>query len=93
MLAFAAFLLAFTSQPIQAASRESLCAREARDYANLIAPRSGAPAVRAPDRTPPIDSHGARAGSVHMPQHRDMITMAPNRDAYRAAYDRCMMRR
>jgi hypothetical protein len=93
MLLIAAFLLALTSQPAAATSRESLCAREARDYANLIAPRSGAPAVRAPDRTPAIESNSARAGSIQMPQHRDMITMAPNRDAYRAAYDRCMMRR
>ena len=61
----------------------NLCAMQARDYANVMAPRTGAPALKQPPGLP-------------MPNQRDQrpeaMRMVPNEDAYRRAYEACMSR-
>jgi hypothetical protein len=60
-----------------------LCAMQARDYANVMAPRTGAPALKQPPGLP-------------LPNQRDQrpeaMRMVPNQDAYRRAYEACMSR-
>ncbi len=59
------------------------CEREGQDYANIMAPRTGAPALKQPPGLP-------------MPNQRDMrpetMRMAPHQDAYRRAFEACMAR-
>ena len=59
------------------------CEAQARDYANLMAPRTGASSLKQPPGLP-------------MPQARDerpeAMRMVPHQDAYRRAYEACMAR-
>lgn len=68
---------------IQAAPDQRRCEREARDYANVMAPRTGAPALKQPPGLP-------------IPNQRDerpeAMRMVPHNDAYRRAFDACMAR-
>ena len=76
-----------------AAAPAAYCAQQARDYANLVAPRTGAPTLRDANRMPPAQANAPRASALENPGYREMTQMAPNRDAYRAAFDRCMATR
>ena len=59
------------------------CEMQARDYANVMAPRTGAPALKQPPGLP-------------IPNQRDerpeAMRMVPNQEVYRRAYDACMSR-
>ena len=76
-------LLAAASTCASAAGDPRYCAMQARDYANLMAPRTGASALKQPPGLP-------------MPNQRDerpeAMRMVPNQDAYRRAYEACMSR-
>lgn len=84
------FLILTLSVPIWLSVGEGLaapdprqCERQARDYANLMAPRTGAPALKQPPGLP-------------LPNQRDerpeAMRMVPHQDAYRRAYEACMAR-
>ena len=67
----------------QGMGNSHLCEIQARDYANVMAPRTGAPALKQPPGLP-------------IPNQRDerpeAMRMVPNQEAYRRAYDACMSR-
>ena len=60
-----------------------LCAMQARDYANVMAPRTGAPSLKQPPGLPPTNQRDPRP---------EAMRMAPNQDADRRAYEACMSR-
>jgi hypothetical protein len=76
-------LIAAASTSAAVAGDPRHCAMQARDYANLMAPRTGASALKQPPGLP-------------MPNQRDerpeAMRMVPNQDAYRRAYEACMSR-
>ena len=72
------------------------CVQYARDYSNMIAPRSGGAAVSNPMYHYPRSSAQNNQHQSQMPQARDdneWRQMVPNQDAYRMAFDRCMSNR
>ena len=79
------FLILISPQPslAQGTTNSRLCEIQARDYANVMAPRTGAPALKQPPGLP-------------IPNQRDerpeAMRMVPNQEAYRRAYDACMSR-
>ena len=66
-----------------AAGNPAACAREGQDYANIMAPRTGAPALKQPPGMPPANQRDMRP---------EAMRMAPHQDAYRRAYEACMAR-
>lgn len=66
-----------------AAADPRLCEMQARDYANVMAPRTGAPALKQPPGLPIPNQKDQRP---------EAMRMVPNQDAYRRAYDACMSR-
>ena len=77
------FLIGIGSTSVSMAGDPRLCDMQARDYANVMAPRTGAPALKQPPGLP-------------VPNQRDQrpetMRMVPNQDAYRRAYEACMGR-
>ena len=68
------------------------CDQYARDYSNIVAPRSGGAVVANPMTQYP----GSNQRSSQSPQARENTEwrqMVPNQDAYRMAYDRCTANR
>ena len=78
-----AALAGFGSSSALAAGDPQLCAMQARDYANVMAPRTGAPALKQPPGLPAPNPRDQRPEAMHM---------VPNQDAYRRAYEACMSR-
>jgi hypothetical protein len=75
--------LLLTAGGAYAAPDQRLCASQARDYANLMAPRTGAPALKQPPNLPVPNPRDQRP---------EAMRMVPNEDAYRRAYEACMSR-
>lgn len=61
----------------------NLCAMQAHDYANVMAPRTGAPALKQPPGLPVANQRDQRP---------EAMRIVPNQDAYRRAYEACMSR-
>ena len=76
-------LIEIGSASASVAGDPNFCAMQARDYANIMAPRTGAPALRQPPGLPVPNQRDERPESMRM---------VPNQDAYRRAYDACMSR-
>ena len=76
------WLLGLTAQSLPAGDPR-LCDMQARDYANIMAPRTGAPALKQPPGLPTPNQRESRP---------ETMRMAPNGEAYRRAYDACMGR-
>jgi hypothetical protein len=76
-------LIAVGSTSALVAGDPRLCAMQARDYANVMAPRTGAPALKQPPGLPTPNQRDARP---------EAMRMVPNDDAYRRAYEACMSR-
>jgi hypothetical protein len=68
------------------------CEQYARDYSNMVAPRSGGAVIANPMN--PYASGNPRGNqNTQMRGDTEWRQMAPNQDAYRMAYDRCMSNR
>ena len=68
------------------------CEQYARDYSNMVAPRSGGAAVANPMTQYP----GGTQRNNQNPLARENMEwrqIAPNQEAFRMAYDRCMANR
>jgi hypothetical protein len=72
-----------TASSASAGSDAQICAMKANDYANIMAPRTGAPALKQPPGMPPANQRDMRP---------EPMRMAPHQDAYRRAYEACMAR-
>ena len=77
------FLIGIGSTSAPMAGDQQLCAMQARDYANVMAPRTGATALKQPPGLPIPNQKDQRP---------EAMRMGPNQDAYRRAYDACMSR-
>ena len=77
------FLCCINANTTLAAGDPQVCERQARDYANVMAPRTGASALKQPPGLP-------------IPSQRDdrpeAMRMVPHQEAYRRAYEACMGR-
>ena len=93
---YAAIVLAMTSADARAQNFQGSCDQYARDYSNMVAPRSGGAAVSDPMYQYPGSSVPNTHRPAQPPQARgntEWRQMAPNKDAYRRAYDRCINNR
>ena len=62
---------------------QRVCASQARDYANVIAPLTGASTLKQPPNMPYPNPRDQRP---------EAMRMVPHQDAYRRAYEACMSR-
>jgi hypothetical protein len=70
-------------QGAQAQGSQISCEQYARDYSNMVAPRSGAPAFNG-------GATGRRPQTGQSRESMEWAQMAPNQSAYRAAQERCL---
>lgn len=68
------------------------CQSYARDYAAMVAPRSGAPLVRNTTNGYP-NQPGMGTARPQAGQSTEWSTMAPNQNAYQRAFDECLARK
>ena len=68
------------------------CDQYARDYSNIVAPRSGGAAIANPMTQYPGNNQRSNPSSQARGK-TEWQQMVPNQDAYRMAYDRCMSNR
>ena len=89
----AAIAFAMTLHHARAQEFRVSCDQYARDYSNIVAPRSGGTAVSNPMYQYPGSS---APNTQRLPQARsnnEWHRMVPNQDSYRMAYDRCINNR
>ena len=67
------------------------CEQYARDYSNIVAPRSGGAVIANPANPYASSNRGTQNPQIR--SDTEWRQMAPNQDAYRMAYDRCMSNR
>lgn len=93
MLKLPALALTLTLFALSAqAQSDRDCHSYARDYAAMVAPRSGSPTVRNTTSGYP-NQPGMGAPRTQTGQSPEWSTMVPHQNAYQRAFDECMARR
>jgi hypothetical protein len=89
----AAIAFAMTLPHARAQDFQVSCDQYARDYSNMVAPRSGGAAVSNPMYQHPGSSAPNTQRLPQVPGNNEWQHMVPNQGSYRMAYDRCINNR
>ena len=84
--------ISLAAMPSHAIAQRVSCDQYARDYSNIVAPRSGGAVIANPmTQYPGGNQRSNQTAQAH--GNAEWREMAPNQDAYRMAYERCMTNR